>query len=278
MNSSESDFDLVIEPKKNIGHYWRDLWKFRGLFYFLAWRDLLVRYKQTAIGIAWSVIRPLITLVVFTVIFGNIAKLPDQGVPYALLVCAAMIPWQFFANSFTEISNSLLANSNLLSKIYFPRLIIPISSVIVSLVDAAITLVILFGLMIYYHFMVRWQLILMPLFLLLALINSFGAGILIAGLNVKFRDFKYIIPFIVQIGLYVSPVGFSSSIVPEKYRLLYALNPMVGIIDGFRWCILGGEAGFYWPGFALSIGLSLFLLFVGLRYFRKMEKSFADVI
>ena len=206
-----SDFDIVIEPKKNVGHYWRDLWKFRELFYFLAWRDLLVRYKQTVIGIAWNLIRPLFTHVVFTIVFGRIAKLPDQGVPYALLVCAAMIPWQFFTNSFTEVSNSLVSNSNLLSKVYFPRLIIPISSVIVSLADFAITLLILFGLMIYYHFVVRWQLIFMPLFLFLALITSFGSGILIAGLNVRYRDFKYIIPFIVQIGLYVSPVGFSSA-------------------------------------------------------------------
>ncbi len=278
MGNVENEFDIVIEPNKNLSHYWKDLWKFRGLFYFLAWRDLLVRYKQTVIGIAWSVIRPLLTLVVFTIIFGKIAKLPDQGVPYALLVCSAMIPWQFFANSFSEASNSLIANSNLLGKVYFPRLIVPSSSIIVSLVDFAISLIILFGLLIYYHFVPGWQIVLLPLFLLLAMITSFGTGILVAALNVKYRDFRHIVPFIVQIGLYVSPVGFSSSIVPEKYRLIYSLNPMVGVIDGFRWCILGGNSRIYLPGFVLSAVLSLLIMIFAVKYFRRMEKNFADVI
>ncbi len=278
MIDSDDGFDIIIEPNRSAGHYWKDLWKFRGLFYFLSWRDLLVRYKQTAIGIAWSVIRPLITLVVFTIVFGKIAKLDNQGVPYALLVCAAMIPWQFFANSFTEASNSLTLNSNLLTKVYFPRLIIPASTIIVSLVDFLISLGILFGVMIYYHFIPGWQLIMLPAFLLLAVITSLGSGVLIASLNVKYRDFRYVVPFIVQLGLYISPVGWSSSIIPDKYRLLYSLNPMAGVIDGFRWCILGGDAKIYIPGFILSIAISFLLMITGIRYFRKMEKSFVDII
>jgi len=272
------EYDIIIEPKKNIGHYWRDIWKFRELFYFLAWRDLLVRYKQTAIGVSWSLIRPLLTLVVFTVVFGNIAKLPNQGVPYALLVCAAMIPWQFFANSFMEASNSLVSNSNLLSKIYFPRLIVPASSIIVSFVDFLIAFVILIGLMLYYHFAPTWRLLFLPAFLLVAALISFGAGLFIAALNVKYRDFRYIVPFTVQLGLYVSPVGFSSEVVPDKYRLLYSVNPMVGVIDGFRWSILGRSSAAFVQEFVISLSLSLFLLVIGLNYFRKMEKSFADVI
>jgi lipopolysaccharide transport system permease protein len=278
VNDVDSGYDIIIEPKKSIAHYWKDLWKFRGIFYFLAWRDLLVRYKQTVIGISWSLIRPLLTLVVFTIVFGRIAKLPDQGVPYSLLVCAAIIPWLFFSTSFLEISNSLISNSNLLSKVYFPRLIVPASSVIVSLVDFFISLLILSGLMFYYHFVPDLKILLLPFFLLLAIITSFGSGILIAALNVKYRDFKFITPFIVQVGLFISPVGFSSSIVSEKYRLLYSLNPMVGVIDGFRWCILGGESKIYYPGFLLSIAFSVLLLIVGIQYFRKMEKSFADTI
>ena len=278
MSAAENDFDIVIEPKKNIGHYRNELWKFRELFYFLAWRDLLVRYKQTAVGISWSIIRPLLTLIVFTVVFGTIAKLSSGGIPYALLVCSAMIPWQFFANSFTEAGNSLISNSNLLSKIYFPRLIIPASSMIVALVDFLISLFLLAGLMIYYSFVPGWQIVMLPLFLLLGVIVSFGSGILIAAINVKYRDFRIIVPFIVQIGLFISPVGFSSAIIPEKFRLLYSLNPMVGVIDGFRWCILGGSSPIYLPGFALSVCLSLVLLVAGLKYFRSTEKSFADVI
>jgi lipopolysaccharide transport system permease protein len=275
---SAEEFDIIIEPKKPIGHYWKDLWKFRSLFLFLAWRDLLVRYKQTAIGISWSVLRPFLTLVVFTVIFGIIANLPDQGFPYALLVAAGMIPWQFFSNSFADSSMSLISNSNLVSKIYFPRLIVPASSLIVSLVDFCISLTILFGLMLYYQFVPSFQILLLPLFLILAIVVSFGLGIFISALNVKYRDFRFIVPFMVQIGLFISPVGFSSEVIPEKYRLLYSLNPMVGVIDGFRWCILGGESKLYMPGFLLSVLIALIIFFSGIQYFRKSEKTFVDII
>jgi len=269
---------LIIEANKSKLHYWKDIWTYRELFYFLAWKDILVRYKQTVIGIAWSVIRPFLTMVVLTVIFGNIAKLPSGGVPYAILVYAAMLPWQYFSNSFSEASNSLISNSNLLTKVYFPRLIIPATSIVVSLIDFLISLGILAILMIYYQFMPGWQIVFLPLFLLLATITSLGAGFFIAALNVQFRDFRYIVPFIVQFGLYISPVGFSSDTIPEKWRLVYSLNPMVGVIDGFRWAILGGETKIYWPGFFLSIFISLLFLYIGIRVFRKMERIFADVV
>jgi len=273
-----NDFDVVLEKNSSNANYWRDLWKFRGLFYFLSWRDILVRYKQTVIGIAWSIIRPLITMVVFTVIFGKLAKLPDQGVPYILLVCAGMLPWQFFANAFTESANSLISNSSMLSKVYFPRLIVPASAVIVSLLDLFISFAILIGLMIFYRFVPGWQILLLPVFIGYAAIVTLGAGFLISALNVRYRDFRYIVPFIVQFGLYISPVGFSSDVVPEKWRVLYGLNPMVGVIDGFRWCILGGRSPVMESGFVTSLILALIIFIVGLRYFRKMEKGFADVI
>jgi lipopolysaccharide transport system permease protein len=275
---STEEFDIVIESKKPAGHYWKDLWKFRGLFLFLAWRDLLVRYKQTVIGVLWSIIRPFLTLVVFTIVFGKLAGLPGQGVPYALIVCAGIIPWQFFANTFTESSGSLVSNSNLISKVYFPRLIVPASSLIVSIVDFLISLLILVGLMVYYQFLPPLQIVLLPLFLILAIVVSFGLGIFISALNVKYRDFKYIVPFFVQFGLFISPVGFSSDAIPQKYRLIYSLNPMAGVIDGFRWCILGGESKIYWPGFVLSVCLSIIILMSGIAYFRKVEKNFVDII
>lgn len=270
--------ELVIEPGRSLSNYWLDLWNYRELFYFLAWRDVLVRYKQTVIGVAWSVIRPFLTMVVFTIIFGKLAKLPSGGVPYPILVYCAMLPWQFFASSLTESSNSLIANSNMLTKIYFPRLILPASSVIVSLVDFLISLAMLLVLMIWFNFVPSWQIVFLPLFLLLAILTSLGAGLWIAAINVKYRDFRYIIPFIVQFGLYISPVGFSSNVVPNEWRLLYSLNPMVGVIDCFRWSILGESAQIYWLGFLLSIILTLILLFFGLRYFRRMEQTFADIV
>ena len=273
-----TDYDLIIEPGKGIKHYWRDLWHYRELFYFLAWRDILVRYKQTVIGIAWSVIRPLLTMVVFTIIFGKLAKLPSGGVPYPILVYAAMLPWQFFANSLTESSNSLITSANMLTKTYFPRLIMPASTVIVSLVDFMISFAIMAMLMFFYQFIPDWRILTLPLFLLLAFIVSMGVGLWLSALNVKYRDFRYIVPFIVQFGLYISPVGFSSSVVPEKWRLLYSINPMVGVIDGFRWAILGGEAQIYWLGFMVSLGLTLLIFIGGIWYFRKMEREFADVV
>ncbi len=270
--------ELIIEAGRAERHYWRDLWRYRELFYFLAWRDVLVRYKQTVIGIAWTVIRPLLTMIVFTVIFGKLAKLESQGVPYPILVFAAMLPWQFFASSLTECSASLIGNANLISKIYFPRLIVPTSAVIVSLVDFMISAVLLALLLIWYQVQITWQILTLPGFVLLAFAASMGAGLWFGALNVKYRDFRYVVPFIVQFGLYISPVGFSSDVVPENWRLLYSLNPMVGVIDGFRWAILGDKAGIYLPGFLLSVALVALLFFSGIWYFRRTEKGFADVI
>lgn len=269
---------LVIEAGRTERQYWQDLWRYRELFYFLAWRDILVRYKQTVIGIAWALIRPFLTMIVFTVVFGNLAKLPSEGAPYPILVFAAMLPWQFFANALSESSNSLISNANLVSKVYFPRLVVPASAVIVSFVDFMVSGMILLGLMAWYNFVPTWRIVTLPLFIVIAFAASMGAGLWLASLNVKYRDFRYIVPFIVQFGLYVSPVGFSSSIVPEQWRLLYSLNPMVGVIDGFRWAILGGESKLYLPGFALSFALVVLLLFSGIWYFRKVERTFADVI
>jgi len=270
---------IVIEAGHTERHYWKDLWRYRELFFFLAWRDILVRYKQTVIGIVWAVLRPLLTMLVFTVVFSKLANLPsDAGAPYAIMVFAAMLPWQFFATSFAEAGNSLISNSSMISKVYFPRLIIPTSAIIVSFVDFLISFSILVALMFWYNFMPDMRILMLPVFVLIAFAASLGAGLWIASLNVRFRDFRYIIPFVVQMGLYVSPVGFSSSIVPEQWRLLYSLNPMVGVIDGFRWAIIGGDYMIYWPGFALSLVVVAILLVGGVYYFRKTEKSFADVI
>jgi len=270
--------NIVIEPGRSEQNYWRDLWRYRELFWFLSWRDILVRYKQTVIGIAWSVLRPLLTMAVFTFIFGRLAKLPSGGVPYPLLVFAAMMPWQFFSNSLSESGNSLVGNANMISKIYFPRVVLPASTVIVSLVDFAISLVLFAGLMLWYRFVPDWKIVLLPAFLLLAFLASFGFGLWVAALNVKYRDFRFIVPFMVQFGLYISPVGFSSGVVPERWRLLYSLNPMVGVIDGFRYCVFGGQSAIYWPGFALSVALTGLVFATGLIYFRRTEKTFADVI
>jgi lipopolysaccharide transport system permease protein len=278
VKTTDAKPELVIEAGRAERQYWQDLWRYRELFYFLAWRDILVRYKQTAIGIAWALIRPFLTMVVFTVVFGNLAKLPSEGVPYPILVFSAMLPWQFFANALSECSNSLISNSNLISKVYFPRLIVPISAIVVSFVDFMISGIILLGLMAYYAYVPSWRILMLPVFVAIAFAASIGAGLWLASLNVKYRDFRFIVPFIVQFGLYISPVGFSSSIVPEQYRLLYSLNPMVGVIDGFRWSILGGESKIYWPGFSLSLCLVFLLLITGIAYFRKTEKTFADVI
>lgn len=275
---SNDQYDLIIEPGRGIRHYWRDLWHYRELFYFLAWRDILVRYKQTAIGIAWSILRPLLTMVVFTVVFGKLAKLPSNGVPYPIMVYTAMLPWQFFANSLTESSNSLIDNQNLLTKVYFPRLIVPAGSVIVSMVDFLISAVILGGLMAWYRFVPDLRVLLLPVFFMMAFIASFGAGLWLSALNVKYRDFRYVVPFLVQFGLYISPVGFSSAIVPDQWRFLYFLNPMVGVIDGFRWAILGDAFPVYWLGLLLSAGLTLLMFAGGVLYFRNMERSFADVV
>jgi lipopolysaccharide transport system permease protein len=280
MNNSDiiSSRTLIIEAGRTERQYWKDLWRYRELFYFLAWRDILVRYKQTAIGIAWALIRPFLTMVVFTIVFGQLAKLPSQGVPYPILVFAGMLPWQFFANALSECSGSLVGNANLISKVYFPRLIVPASAVIVSFVDFMISGMILLGLMAWYNFIPDIRILTLPIFILIGCAASMGVGLWLAALTVQYRDFRFIVPFIVQFGLYISPVGFSSNIVPEQWRLVYSLNPMVGVIDGFRWAILGGDAKIYVPGFALSLALVFLLLWSGIWYFRKMEKTFADVI
>ena len=269
---------LVIEAGRAERHYWRDLWRYRELFFFLAWRDILVRYKQTVIGIVWALGRPLITMLVFTLVFSKLAKLPSEGVPYPILVFAALLPWQFFASAFSGAGESLISNAGMISKVYFPRLVVPASAVIVSFVDFLISGIILVGLMFWYGFAPSLRIFTLPLFIFIAFAAAMGAGLWIAALNVKYRDFRIIVPFVVQFGLYISPVGFSSSIVPEQWRLLYSINPMVGVIDGFRWAILGGNTQLYWPGFLLSLSLVLVILVTGIVYFRKTEKTFADVI
>lgn len=270
---------LIIEPGMTERHYWRDLWRYRELFLVLAWRDVSVRYKQSILGLAWALVRPFLTMVVFTVVFSKVAKLPAEGAaPYALMVFAGLLPWQFFASALTDSSNSLIGNANLISKVYFPRLIVPTAAVVTSFVDFLISFIILIALMLWYHFLPGWQMLTLPLFVIMAFVASLGPGLYIAALNVKYRDFRYIIPFVVQLGLYVSPVGFSSSVVPEEWRLLYALNPMVGVIDGFRWAILGSESNLQMPSLLISWMLIAIFLWLGIRQFRKMEKSFADLI
>ncbi len=277
-NSTNAGFDLIIEPNRTTVAFFRELLRYRELFYFLAWRDILVRYKQTVIGIAWSVIRPLLTMLVFTIVFGRLARLPNEGVPYPILVFSAMLPWQYFANAMQESSNSLIAESRLISKVYFPRLIVPASSVIVSAVDFLISLALLGLLMLGYGFAPSWTLLFMPFFFLLATLAALGAGFWLSALNVKYRDFRYIVPFLVQFGLYVSPVGFSSSVVPERWRLLYSLNPMVGVIDGFRWCVQGTASSLYLPGFLISAAISVLAFSSGVWFFRRTERFFADFI
>jgi lipopolysaccharide transport system permease protein len=270
---------VVLEAGRAERNYWRDLWNYRELFWILAWRDVSVRYKQTVVGVAWAVIRPLATMIIFTIIFGRLAKLPSEGAtPYPVLVSAGMLPWFLFASILGDASSSLIGNANLIGKVYFPRIIIPTSSAVVALVDFAINLGLLFGLMAFYGSLPGWQIVLLPVFIGFAVVASLGPALLITALNVKYRDFRYIVPFFLQFGLYVSPVGFSSGVVPEEWRLAYSLNPVVGIIDGFRWCLLGGESQLYMPGFLGSCAVAGGLAWFGISYFRKVEKTFADVI
>jgi len=270
---------IILEPGRYERNYWRDLWRYRELFRVLAWRDLAVRYKQTVIGVAWAVIRPFLTMLVFTIIFGRIAKLPSDGtVPYPLMVFAGMLPWTFFATGLSEASNSLVNNANLISKVYFPRLIVPTATVVVAFVDFLITFSILVVLMTWYRFLPDWRILLLPAFILLAFLASMGPSLSITALNVKYRDFRYVIPFIVQFGLYVSPVGFTSSVVPEEWRLLYSLNPMVGVIDGFRCRILGGQSPLHLQSLAVSVLMAGFFLWFGMYRFHSAERSFADLI
>ena len=269
---------LILEAGRTERNYWSDLWSYRELFAILAWRDVAVQYKQTVIGVAWAVIRPLLTMVIFTVVFGTLAKLPSEGTaPYPVMVMAGMLPWFLFSTILSQAANSLVTNSNLIGKVYFPRLIVPTASSIVALVDFAVTFVLLLGLMVLLGFFPSWQILLLPLFILLAVLAALGPALILASLNVRYRDFRFIVPFIVQFGMYVSPVGFASSVVPDNLRLIYSMNPVVGVIDGFRWCLLGGEAEIYWPGFALSLIVVAFFLWLGIRTFRATEKTFADL-
>jgi lipopolysaccharide transport system permease protein len=274
---TSKDWDLVIEPGRTEKNYWKDIWRYRELFYILSWRDIKVRYKQTVLGVAWSIIRPVLTTIIFTVLFSKVANMKNPGTaPYAMMVFAGMLPWQFFSNALSESSGSLIGNANLITKVYFPRMIIPASSVITSLVDLAISLGIMLIMFAWYGFMPSWHIIFFPLFVILAFTCAFGIGLYLTAVNVKYRDFRYIIPFIVQFGLYVSPVGFNSFVINEKWRMLYSLNPMVGVIDGFRWCLLGDPM--HWRSFIVSVAMTVGFLLLGLRYFRKMERSFADNI
>ncbi len=271
--------EIVLEPGRAERNYWRDLWRYRELFQVLAARDVAVRYKQTVIGIVWAVLRPFLTMLIFTVIFSRIAKLPSEGeAPYALMVLAGLLPWTFFSTALGDASISLVTNANLISKVYFPRLIIPTATIVVSFVDLMISFIILIAMMVWYRFAPTVNILALPLFVVLGFLTSLGPGLWITALNVKYRDFRYVIPFLLQFGLYVSPVGFSSTAVPEQWRLLYSLNPMVGVIDGFRWCILGGNSQIYWPSLVSTIVITIFFLWLGVRQFRKMEKTFADLI
>ncbi len=283
VQSQVNDFDIVIKPGNTEKNYWRDLWRFRELFYILTWRDIKVRYKQTVLGVGWSVLRPLLSTIILTVVFGKIANIKSE-VPnelYPILVFAGMLPWTFFSGALSETSNSLVSNSNLISKIYFPRLIVPASTVIVALVDFLISFGILIIMFVYYQFVPNWRIIFLPVFLLMAFIAAFGVGLFLTALNVKYRDFRFVMPFIVQFGMYVSPVGFSSKALPDKleqFKSFYALNPMVGVIDGFRWCIFGEVSALDPKNFSISLAVTLFSLWFGIWYFRKTEKTFADII
>ncbi len=276
-------FEVFIESGRSEKNYWKDLWRYRELFYILSWRDLKVRYKQTIIGVIWSVLRPLLTMMIFTFVFGQIAKFTaPPGVEYAVLVFAGLLPWQFFAAGLSEASNSLIGNERLISKVYFPRMIIPAASVITSLVDFLISLGIMFILLLWYRTVPSINLVFLPLFIIMAFFASFGVGLWLTALNVKYRDFKHVVPFLIQIGLYLSPVGFTSdkasTLIPEKFRMLYYLNPMAGVIDGFRWCFFGDKTPIYWTGMFLSLAVIIIFLLIGIRTFRRMEKSFADLI
>jgi lipopolysaccharide transport system permease protein len=270
---------IVLKSGSADRHYWADVWHYRELFAILAWRDVAVRYKQTVIGVAWAVVRPFLTMIIFTVVFSRLAKLPSDGAtPYPILVFAGMLPWFLFASILGEASTSLVNNAGLVGKVYFPRIIIPSSAAVVALVDFAVNLVLLFALMLWFGFWPDWKVIFLPGFVVLAVLASLGPALFITALNVKYRDFRYIIPFIMQFGLYLSPVGFSSAVVPERWRLVYSLNPVVGIIDGFRWCLLGGESALYVPGFLISLGIIAVLLWLGIRFFRRTERTFADLL
>jgi lipopolysaccharide transport system permease protein len=277
--SATAQMRLILEAGRADRQYWRDVWRYRELFFILAWRDVAVRYKQTAIGIVWAVLRPFLTMVVFTLIFSKLAKLPSEGsAPYAVLVFAGMLPWYLFSSVLSEASASIVGNANLIGKVYFPRIVVPLATMVVAFVDFLISFFILVVLMFWYGVVPGWQIMLLPFFVFLALFSSIGLALWIAALNVKYRDFRYVIPFLLQFGLYVSPVGFSSTIVPPEWRLLYSLNPVVGVIDGFRWSLLGGDSPLYLPGFFASLAVATFFLWWGVHRFRRTERAFADLL
>ena len=279
-DNSEIDAERVIRPQRGfIAIDFAEIWRYRELFGFLAWRDILVRYKQTYLGVAWVVLQPVVTMVVFTILFGRFAKFPTNGAPYEIITFAALLPWQFFANTLSESSNSLVASARIISRVYFPRLIIPASVVCSGVVEAVISLAILFVLMPYYGVAFRPLLLLLPVFFLLTFLVTFAAGAWFSALNVKYRDVRYIVPFITRLGMFITPVMFLwTNWVPEKWRLWFCLNPLVGIIDGFRWCVLGPGFEPYWPGVWLGLAVTAVLLVTGMVYFRNTEKTFADVI
>ncbi|MBN9514518.1 MAG: ABC transporter permease [Alphaproteobacteria bacterium] len=278
MNAQSSE-RLILEAGRADRQYWWDLWRYRELFFILAWRDVAIRYKQTVIGLAWAFVRPFMTMIVFTVVFGKLAKLPTEGAaPYAVLVFAGLLPWTLASSILNDASGSVTGNAQLVSKVYFPRLIIPLATVLVGLIDFCVSLVILAGVLAWYGMMPDWHILLLPVFVVLAVLVAIGPALWAAAMIVKYRDFRFVIPFAVQVGLYVSPVGFSAKIIPPEWLLLYSLNPMVGVIDGFRWAILGGESPLYLPGFALSLVVTAFMLWFGIHTFRRTERSFADMI
>ena len=275
-NFSLQDY-LVLEPN----HGWltfelSDLWRYRELLFFLTWRDIKVRYKQTVLGAAWAVLQPLLTMVVFSIIFGLLANLPSDGIPYPLFTFTALLPWQLFAFALTNSSNSLVGSQNLISKVYFPRLVIPIASVLPGLVDFLIAFVVLLGMMFYYQIPLTARILVLPVFILLGVLTALAAGFWLSALNVEYRDIRYVVPFLTLFWQYATPVAYSSSLIPEKWRLLYGLNPMAGVVEGFRWALLGkGEVGsLIWA----SVIIVLLLLISGLIYFKRMEDTFADVI
>lgn len=269
--------ELILEAGRSSRHYWADLWRYRELLGFLAWRDIKVRYKQTVLGVLWALIQPAVTLAVFTFIFGRLAGMPSGSVPYPLLVLTGLLPWQLFAAAFSNASGSLVANTHLISKVYFPRLLVPLSSVAVALIDFAVVLGLLAALCAWWRFVPDWRVVALPLFVVLTLVTAIGTGLWLTALTVKFRDFRFVVPFLLQVGLFLSPVGFSSTNLPT-WRALYSLNPMVGAIDGFRWCLLRGEPALDPLNLGISVTMAALLLVTGLWYFRRTERGFADII
>jgi lipopolysaccharide transport system permease protein len=269
--------ETFIEAGHPSANYWRDLWRYRELAGFLAWRDIKVRYKQAALGIAWAVLQPAVQTILLTFVFGKLAKMPDGGVPYPLIVLTGLLPWQLFTSAFSGAGNSLVGNSHLISKVYFPRLLVPLSALAVAMVDFLVMLALALPVIVIFGQPLGWQLLLLPLFVALALLIAFGAGLWITALTVKFRDFRFITPFILQVGVFVTPVGFRTDFMPN-WRDLLALNPLAGVVDGMRWCLLGGRTNLYLPGLGVSMAVALLLLVSGIWYFRKTERQFADII